>query len=253
MTVEQEPFVRLTPFLTVAFGLSCFAPSTLAAPAGNYIADWSDDVTQALQGWKLGGQLSLSTDSASKGISETQGNGQVSTALTASRDWAYVSARLKSVRGSDGSDTQSALAVGGRWSVGPQINLNSQIIYKVNAGARPGSDTHFFEWQSEASRTFGRTTLKALTIWSPDSSGATKRAFYYELAAAQKLSDRWSVSGGLGERRTEPKRNYTAWNAGATLTLNAKTALDLRYYDTNRHEYSKAHGDRLVLSLQRRF
>ncbi|BEV11178.1 porin [Asticcacaulis sp. DW145] len=235
----------------LAVASALMATPAMADPAG--IADWSDDWTEALQGWKFGAQLGVATDSGSKGISETQGNGQVSAAVTASRDWAYVSARLKTVRGSDGSDDQSALAIGGRWSVGPDIHLNSQIIYKVNGGARPGSDTHFVEWQSEASRTFGRTTLKALTIWSPDSSGATKAAFYYELGAAQKLSDRWSASGGIGERRTEPKRTYTAWNAGATLALNAKMSLDLRYYDTNRHDYSKAHGDRFVVALQRRF
>lgn len=253
MAVEQEPYVRLTSVLTVAFGLSCFAPSALAAPAGNYIADWSDDWTEALEGWKLGSQLSLSTDSASKGISETQGNGQVSVAVTASRDWAYVSARLKNVKSSDGSDYQSALAVGGRWAVGPDIHLNSQIIYKVNGGARPGSDTHFVEWQSEASRTFGRTTLKALTIWSPDSSGATKEALYYEVGLSRKVSEALTLSAGAGERRVDPKRNYTAWNAGASVNLNARTTLDLRYYNTNRHEYSKVHGDRFVLALQRKF
>jgi uncharacterized protein (TIGR02001 family) len=240
--------------LPITLALLTFAaPVAVAAPTGNFVADWSDDWAEALEGWKLSGQLTAATDSTSKGISETQGNGQLSGAATATRGGFYASARLKNVKSSDGSDYQSALAVGGRWTVGPDIHLNSQIIYKVNGGARPGSDTHFVEWQNEASRTFGRTTLKALTIWSPDSSGSTQEALYYELGAAQKLSDRWSVSGGLGERRTEPKRNYTAWNAGATLALNAKTSLDLRYYDTNRHEYSKAHGERLVLALQRRF
>ncbi|WP_126419641.1 hypothetical protein [Asticcacaulis excentricus] len=244
--------MRLSAASSVIALLSFAAPAAMAAPTSNLIADWSDDVTEALQGWKLSGQLTAATDSTSKGVSETQGNGQVGMALTATRNWFYASARYKNYKGSDGSDYQSGLAVGGKWTLG-KATLNSQIIYKVNDGARPGSDTHFVEWQSEASRAFGRTTLKALTIWSPDSSGATQEAVYYELGAVQKLSDRWSVSGGLGERRTEPKRTYTAWNAGATLTLNARTTLDLRYYDTNRHEYSKAHGDRLVLALQRRF
>ena len=225
----------------------------MAAPSGNFVADWSDDWAEALEGWKLSGQLTAATDSTSKGISETQGNGQLSGAVTATRGWLYVSARYKNYKGSDGSDHQSALAVGGRWTVGPQIHVNSQIIHKVNTEARPGSDNHFTEWQTEVSRAFGDTTLKAMTIWTPDSSGTTKEAFYYELGAAQKLSERWSVSGGVGERKIEPKRNYTAWNAGATVSLNAKTSLDLRYYDTNRHAYSKAHGDRFVVALQRKF
>lgn len=233
--------------------LALTAPAAFAAPTGNFVADWSDDWAEALEGWKINGQLTAATDSTSKGISETQGNGQLSGAVTATRGWFYSSARLKNVKGSDGSDHQTALALGGRWTVGPQIHVNSQIIYKVNTGARPGGDNRFTEWQTEASRKFGATTLQALTLWTPDASGSTKEAFYYELGVEHELSERWSVSGGIGERKIEPKRNYTAWNAGATVALNAKTSLDLRYYDTNRHEYSKAHRERFVVALQRKF
>lgn len=228
------------------------APAALATPASQLIADWSDDWDAAMEGWKASGQLSAASDSTSKGISETQGNGQLSGALTATRGGLYLSARYKNIKGSDGSDHQAAVAIGGKWTLSG-VHLNSQIIHKVNTGARPGSDNDFVEWQTEASRAFGNTTLKGLTIWSPDSSGPTKEALYYELGLAQKLSARWSVSGGIGERRTQPKRTYTAWNAGATLALNDRTSLDVRYYDTNRHDYSKAHGDRLVVALQRKF
>gem|GEM_PF-1206359 len=247
----------LTPplaLLALIAPVSLTAPAAVAAPASsNLIADWSNDWDTALEGWKLSGQLTAASDSTSKGISETHGNGQLSGALTATRGKLYVSARYKNYKGSDGSDHQAGFALGGRWVAGPAINLNSQLIYKVNTGARSGSDNDFVEWQTEASRAFGNTTLKALSIWSPDSSGTTKEALYYELGLAQKLSKRLSLSGGIGERRTQPKRNYTAWNAGATVTLNDRTSLDVRYYDTNRHEYSKAHGDRFVVALQRKF
>lgn len=239
---------------TIALTLAVFSDTAHSAePASGGIADWVDEWDDALEGWHPHAQISLASDSTSKGLSETQGNAQLSGVLTVTRGTLYVSARYKTIKGTDGSDHQAAMAVGGRWMVGPDLHLNSQIIHKVNTGARPGSDNHFVEWQTEASRAFGDTTLKALTIWSPDSSGSTQEALYYELSVAQKASKRLNVSGGIGERRTQPKRNYTAWNAGATVTLNDRTSVDLRYYDTNRHAYSKAHGDRFVMVLQRKF
>lgn len=218
-----------------------------------YIADWTDDwFDDALEGWTLSGQLTAATDSTSKGVSETQGNGQLSGAVTATRGWFYTSARYKNYKGSDGSDHQAGLAVGGKWKLG-QVSLNSQIIYKVNTGARPGSDDVFYEWQTEASRTWGRTTLKGLSIWSPDSSGSTERAGYYEIGVAQKVSETWTVSGGIGIRKLQPARDYTAFNLGAAYALTEKTGLDLRYYTTDEREYSKGHKDRLVLSLTQKF
>ncbi|MDC7682511.1 hypothetical protein PQU92_04440 [Asticcacaulis sp. BYS171W] len=224
-----------------------------AEPRENYIADWSDEwVEQVTHGWKLSGQLTVATDSTSKGISETQGNGQIGGAVTATRGWFYASARYKNYKGSDGSDHQSGLAVGGKWKLG-QVNLNSQIIYKVNTGARSGSDNDFYEWQTEASRTWGKTTLKGLSIWSPDSSGTTKRAGYYEIGVAQKVASKWTVSGGIGIRRLQPARDYTAFNLGTAYAMTEKTGLDLRYYTTDAKDYSKVHGDRLVLSLTQKF
>lgn len=244
--------MRLSATLSVIALLSLQAPGAMAAPTNSLIADWSDDWNAAISGWKMSGQLTAATDSTSKGISETQGNGQVAVALTATRNWFYASARYKNYKGSDGSDYQSGLAVGGKWVLG-KATLNSQLIHKVNMGARAGVDNHFVEWQTELTRPFGRNTFKALTIWSPDSSGATKEALYYEVGLSRKVSEALTLSAGAGERRVDPKRNYTAWNAGASVNLNARTTLDLRYYNTNRHEYSKVHGDRFVLALQRKF
>ncbi|ESQ79830.1 hypothetical protein [Asticcacaulis sp. YBE204] len=223
-----------------------------AEPRAYYFADWTDEWGEALEGWKLSGQLTAATDSTSKGISETQGNGQIGGAIMATRGWFYAAARYKNYKGSDGSDHQSGVSVGSKLKLGP-VSVNSQLIYKVNTGARAGSDNAFYEWQTEASRTWGKTTLKGLSIWSPDSSGTTKRAGYYEIGVAQKVSDKWTVSGGIGIRRLQPARDYTAFNLGAAYALTEKAGLDLRYYTTDKPDYSKAHGDRLVLSLTQKF
>lgn len=270
------PFAPLFRSVAVIFALTCLPVSIMAqtpseAPAkaesaedkgvaawarvmtGQWMGDWSGDWPEDLgSGWKSTGQLTIASDSTSKGISETQGNGQISGALTATNDWFYASVRAKNVKGSDGADWQSALAVGAKWKW-HGVSVNTQIIHKINHGARPGVDNRFYEWQTELSRTYDRTTLKLLTIYSPDSSGATEAASYYEAGVSQKLSDKWSLSGAVGTRKLKPARDYTAFSVGATYAFTDTASLDMRAYSTDAKDYSKAHGDRFVVSLQQKF
>lgn len=202
---------------------------------------------------KLSGQLTVATDSNSKGVSETQGNAQAGVVLTATRGMGFAALRYKNYKGSDGSDHQSGIALGLKGQSDSGYKWSSQIIYKVNLGAVAGSDNDAYEWQTDLSKTFGKNGLYFESVYSPDSSGSTKEALYIEVGASRELTDRLELSGGIGGRTLRPRRDYMAWNVGLSYALRDSTKLDLRYYDTNRHEYSKGHGDRLVIALKQDF
>ncbi|MFT4089518.1 MAG: hypothetical protein QM645_02210 [Asticcacaulis sp.] len=202
---------------------------------------------------KLSGQFTAATDSASKGVSETQGNGQAGVVLTATRGTAFAALRFKNYKGSDGSDHQSGIALGLKGQTDSGYKWSSQLIYKVNLGAVTGADNDAYEWQTDISRAFGENGLYFQSVYSPDSNGSTKEALYVEFGATRQLNEKIEVSGGIGGRTMRPARDYMAWNLGLSYALLPKTELDLRYYDTNRHSYSKGHGDRLVLSLKQAF
>ncbi|WP_140985944.1 hypothetical protein [Asticcacaulis tiandongensis] len=202
---------------------------------------------------KLSGQFTLATDSNSKGVSETKGNGQAGAVLTATRGLGFAALRYKNYKGSDGSDHQSGIALGLKGQTDSGYKWSSQIIYKVNLGAVAGSDNEAYEWQTDLSKSYGKNGLYFESVYSPDSSGSTKEALYIEVGATRELTDRLELSGGIGGRTMRPSRDYMAWNVGLSYALRDKTELDLRYYDTNRHEYSKGHGDRLVLALKQGF
>jgi len=202
---------------------------------------------------KLSGQLTVASDSNSKGTSETQGNGQIAGVLTATRGMGFAAVRYKNYKGSDGSDAQSGLALGLKGQSDSGYKWSSQIIYKVNLGAVSGSDNDAYEWQTDISKRFGRNGLYAQSIYSPDSSGSTEEALYVEVGATRQLSEHFKLSGGIGGRTLRPRHDYTAWNLGLSYGLRPATDIDLRFYDTNRHEYGKAYGQRLVLALKQSF
>lgn len=220
---------------TAAFGLAATAAS--AADVGPF---------------DIGGEIKLGSEGMSKGTSETNGNGQVVGTLTASHKAFFGGVRLKNVKGADGSDDQTQWFAGAKDDIAG-FKASLQLLYKTNNNARPGTDDDFYEWQSDISRTFDKTTVKYTAIYSPDSSGTTEEAWWHDLSVSQKLNAQWSVSGGVGVRKLTPKRDYTGYNLGATYAVTKQTGLDLRYYDTNRHEYGKRHGDRVVLTLTQKF
>ncbi|WAC48175.1 TorF family putative porin [Asticcacaulis sp. SL142] len=200
----------------------------------------------------IGGQVSIGNDGVVKGVSETNGNAQAVGTLTVSKGMFFAGTKVKNVKGSDGSDAQTQLFAGIKGDIAG-FKTGLQFLYKANQNARPGVDDDFYEWQGDISRTVDKTTVKYTTVYSADSSGSTKEAWWHDLGVSQKLNTKWTVSGSVGLRRVTPKKDYTAYNLGATYALNKTTSLDMRYYDTDKHEYGKRFGDRVVLTLSRKF
>ncbi|HYD26349.1 TorF family putative porin [Brevundimonas sp.] len=121
-------------------------------------------------------------------------------------------------------------------------------------GQPNGADYDYVEAKVAASRAIGPATLGAAVYWSPDFFGAAEdEAAYVEASAAVSPADRWTVSGAVGRQVLSSDFDYTTWNLGVARKLTDNLALDVRYHDTDAHDFGDIHGSRAVASLKAAF
>lgn len=200
---------------------------------------------------RFSGQVTLATDSASKLSSETRNKPQAMVYGQVSKGPFYAGVRLKNIKGGDGSDSQQDFALGVKGQVAG-FDMDVVGAYKIKPGS-VFSDNTYFEWKGTIARTWNRTTASFEIEHSPDPLGPTEESLWLGVNLAQKLNDKWSVSGGVGTYRLKPANNYSGVHLGATYAVAPKTTLDLRYYDTDDHDRGKSHQGRLVLKLSQGF
>lgn len=197
------------------------------------------------------GQLTVATDGMSKDTSETGNDPQATAYIQAAHGPFFAGIKVKNVKGTDGSDSQQEYSLGVKGkTAGFQMGL--QAAYKIKVGARH-SQNEYVEWKGDISRAFGNTTAKIEIEYSADSSGSTEEAIWIDASLTQKLNAKWSVSGGFGARHLTPVKDYNGINLGVTYALQPATSLDLRYYDTDKHEYGDKNKPHLVLKLSQKF
>jgi uncharacterized protein (TIGR02001 family) len=197
------------------------------------------------------GQITVASDGMSKGTSETDNEPQGTAYIQAAHGPFFAGIKVKNVKGTDGSDSQQEFSLGVRGKkAGFQMGL--QAAYKIKVGAK-NSQNEYVEWKGDVSRAFGNTTAKIEVEYSADSSGSTEEAIWVDASLTQKLSAKWAVSGGIGARHLTPSKDYSALNLGVTYALLPATSLDLRYYDTDKHEYGDKNKAHLVLKLSQKF
>lgn len=110
------------------------------------------------------------------------------------------------------------------------------------------------ELKAAASRAVGPVTFGAAVFWSPDFFGAAEdEATYAEANLALKPMNRWTVSGSVGRQWVSSDFDYTTWNAGAAYALSDTLALDVRYHDTDEHDFGAVYESRVVASLKATF
>ena len=61
------------------------------------------------------------------------------------------------------------------------------------------------------------------------------------------------LSGAVGRQWVSSDLDYTTWNLGAAYQLTDTLALDLRYHDTDQHDFGDTYGARAVATLKATF
>jgi uncharacterized protein (TIGR02001 family) len=200
----------------------------------------------------ISGQVIVASEGVTKGISDSNGNSQIVGEVMAHRGRFYGELKIKNIKSADGADTSIQSLYGFRPKLGPYA-LNLFITHRYFDGTRKGVDKEFVEYQADISRRFGKNTLRLTHMYTPDSSGRTKAATWSGLGLSRQLSKHVVVTGNYALRRTKPARNYKAYNLGLVWALGQDLSLDIRYFDTDRHDYGKRFEDRAVIGLTRSF
>lgn len=116
-------------------------------------------------------------------------------------------------------------AAGFEWDLG--------LVGYFYADEPTGADYNFYEVKAAASRAIGPASVGLAVYYSPDFFGIDEAATYVELSSEWAMTDKFSLSGAVGEQYLDINDDYTTWNVGLGYALNDALGVDLRYHDTD--------------------
>ncbi|WP_253189205.1 TorF family putative porin [Brevundimonas sp. LM2] len=231
------------------FGLASHAraqavdPTTAQNPSQSVAASWSPDVAF---------NLAVGSDYVFRGVSQTEEDPALSGGVDLTFGQGYVGAWASTVSFPGDGDTDAEIDLYG--GVRPEVagfTLDLGVVGYLYTNQPDGADYSYGEVKLAASRAVGPATLGAAVYWSPDFFGASEdEATYVEANAAFSPADRWTVSGAVGRQFVSSDFDYTTWNAGVTYALTETLGLDVRYSDTDEHEFGDIYGARAFASLK---
>jgi uncharacterized protein (TIGR02001 family) len=208
---------------------------------------------QEVVGPRVSWNVALTSDYVFRGVSQTQENPAISAGVDATFGDFYAGGWASNVDFGDDTDAEVDLYGGWRSELsGWSVDLGG-VTY-LYTGQPDGADYDYVELKAAATRALGPVTVGGAVYWSPDFFGASEdEATYVEANAAFTQADRWTVSGAVGRQWVSSDLDYTTWNLGAAFALTDHLTVDLRYHDTDQHDFGEAYGARAVASLKAAF
>lgn len=199
----------------------------------------------ALPPFDPGFEMVVSSRGMSKGIEQANEPQVIPKAYVDIGD-AEFGGQWKNVTSSTGTGEASAFVNASR-DFG-RFSFTVGAAYKVQTGAVRKADTDSLELSAAISRKFGSVSLGLNAFYTPDDLGDTKRSLYVEGGPAFALTRTLRLSANLGRRTRVNGADYVAGNIGITKTLAGQLGLDLRYYQTNRHDLGDTYRRRIVIA-----
>lgn len=195
--------------------------------------------------------LGAATDYAFRGVSQTDTDPQVFGGVDATLGpIGYAGAWASNVDFGDSTDFEYDLYAGVRPSLGP-VSLDLGVIYYGYAGQPSGANWDYWEGKIAASIPAGPAILVAAVYYSPEFTGETGHAWYYEANGSVPIpNSKFTVSGAVGRQTIEEAGDYTTWNLGVGYALTDHVGLDVRYVDTDAHDFGQLYDSRVVGGLK---
>jgi uncharacterized protein (TIGR02001 family) len=161
----------------------------------------------------------------------------------------YVSAFASEAASSKGADAEVILSGGYERKFG-DVAVDLRAMHRELTGEKFGVDSAYWEYQADVSRNFGKSFSGRLRVnYSPEAYGAADENWWVEVQGGYKLTPSDKVTVAYGQRRPDRGVDYDAWNVGVKHKFSPKVAGDLRWYDTDGHQYGKRYEGRLVAAL----
>ena len=232
------------------FRIATLLAATVAASAIAFGAS----AEEAPSGPKFSFNFGVANDYVFRGVSQTDKGLQGFGGLDVTYGAVYAGVWTSNVDFSPFGDTKTSQEVdvygGWRPSAGG-FNFDVGAIYYgyINTPSAPFADVPYWEFYGKGTRAFGPVTLGASLYYSPNFTGETGDAWYYEGNAAYTI-DKLTFSGAFGHQDIEKVPGYNTWNLGATYGFTPNISLDVRYHDTDEHGFGKVYGSKGVATLK---
>jgi hypothetical protein len=195
-------------------------------------------------------EVSIASRGMSKGIAQSEGPQLIVKPFVKSGD-VQVGAQWKNVT-STVAGGEGALFVGFSREIG-KFQLTLQAAHKFQTGVHEPTDDHSWEFSGGLSRKFGRLAIRTSLVVSPDDLGGAKRSIYWEAGPTFDLSKKFRLFANVGHRSRRIGDDYTSFNAGASTTIVPRTTVEIRWYDTNRHDLGENFLGRAVATARMAF
>ena len=194
----------------------------------------------------------VGSDYVFRGVSQTEEDPAISAGVDLTAGSFYAGAWASNVSFVGDDDTNAEVDLYGGFRTEPVgWNMDLGVVGYFYTSQPNGADYDYVELKAAASRAVGPATVGAAVYWSPDFFGAAEdEATYVEANAAFSPAGKWTVSGALGRQFVSSDFDYTTWNVGAAYALTDNLAVDIRYHDTDEHEFGEVYGARAVASLK---
>jgi uncharacterized protein (TIGR02001 family) len=174
--------------------------------------------------------LGVTSDYVWRGVSQTDGKAALQGGIDYKKGLFYAGAWASNVdfADSDGhkASTELDLYMGLTPTAG-KFNFDFGVIAYTYPGADKGSDFNVSELKAAVSHPMGKGTV-GLAFYLPTKSLEDP---YYEVNMAYPLSDKWTVSGALGNYEGA---GYTTKNFGVTYAITPSLGFDVRWADASK-------------------
>lgn len=197
----------------------------------------------------------IGSDYVFRGVSQTEGDPALSAGVDVTQGLFYAGAWAGNASFAGDADTNAEvdLYAGVRPEFGG-FNWDFGVVSYFYTSQPDGADYDYVELKAATSRAVGPATLGAAIYYSPDFFGASEdEATYAEINGAISPADKWTISAAVGRQWASSDFDYTTWNLGAAYQLTDHLALDVRYFDTDEHDFGAAYDGRAVASVKATF
>ena len=204
-------------------------------------------VPSVAEAQSFSGELGVASQYIGKGLGKSDGDIAPFAKVEGALGQAYASVFVSDAAGAQGYDMEIVSTLGWRpKAAGFAFDLG--VLNRDLPGSRAGVDADYWEYQADAARKLGPVATRLRINYSPDGFAATRAAWWLELQGAVAVSTATKVSAAVANRMADGGVDYNAWNVGAKHRLTDALALDLRWYDTDRHSAGEPYEGRLVAS-----
>jgi uncharacterized protein (TIGR02001 family) len=188
----------------------------------------------------ISGNVALTTDYAFRGISQTDQSPAIQGGLDLSAGSFYLGTWASNINfGTGGANLELDVYGGYKFAAGPVAFDVGVIGYLYPGAADDGAELDYWEGYVKPSIALSDSfTLGGAIYYSPEFTGESGDALYYEVNGAFTVSDALSFSGAVGMQSVDTdgfffgEDEYTTWNVGGTYSAMG-LGFDLRYVGTD--------------------